>query len=303
VSLDGLRVTAARATGGLGSPPPERVRITRSGGPSPANGAWRGVEHGRAWASGDETEVAFDQGECDGWWEVELDMALEQSCGQFDPVEVCFDLENTMARRELDERASCEPGEAVFQLIPWDRYDRDGNGRRALVFWPMQLYGTGTLTNDAWITEVRALHSGASLRMVYSDLLVSFVERHRLVDAEQLSMPLNTLSSAVPIGLLTGSSPVVGLGVPTESPLLQVKLGWECSSDGDQTGRGHRFRGESYVADLDAMGCGVRQKLTLTPREDLLAFLRPSSTRTGRCSCAGRSGRGAPGWRSWTSRR
>jgi hypothetical protein len=84
-------------------------------------------------------------------------------------------------------------------------------------------------------------------------------------------MPLSTVSTSVPVGVLTGSSPVVGLGVPSETPLLRVKLGWQCSSDGESW-RDATPRGRSYVVDLDAMECGVRQKLALAVHEDTIAW-------------------------------
>jgi hypothetical protein len=176
-----------------------------------------------------------------------------------------------MARRRVDTRAVCEDGEGVFQLVPWDRFDRDHDEERGTVFAAMQQNGTGTLTNQAWITEVKSLHSGADLRIVDVGQPVTFDAFDRLVGAAQVSTPLTTTPAAIPPGVAGGGSPIVGLEVPGEGPELQVKLAWQCDSDPngwtDVTPSA-----TGYVVNLGALGCKARQKLTITPRPTNIGF-------------------------------
>ncbi len=158
--------------------------------------------------------------------------------------------------------AECVSGSGRFHLAPFWKYDRNNDGLYSAVFLPLQMSGTGVMTNQASVTAASWVSGtpGKTLRMVRRDRTVSF-DLDDALNNPTATGPVISGSHSFNTGIYMGNPYFVVEDLDDlEGDDFQVDLSWTCGAGGEprDLGQGWQFRPED-------VGCGSSyiQKLTL----------------------------------------
>ncbi len=193
------------------------------------------------------------------------ELADEAVCDEYLPVRVCFDWSSTVAHRDIPDDAECEAGAGRFLLYPVQIFDNDQDGQVSVIFQPIQVTGSGALTEAAWITAVEPVEvQEAALRVmkVGHPLAVGFNDY--LQDAGTVSVQVQAQGSSFNTGVITGGTGFyvqeVGGDLAAE---FTVDLEWSCGSGTTVTPqKGYMFDSSSF----EDCSWAVPQKFVLRPR-------------------------------------
>lgn len=123
----------------------------------------------------------------------------------------------------------CQPGRGTFMLLPIHISDRNRDGVTTGIMRALQVSGTGTLTDDAWITQIGGGIGGSSVFGVRSGNRVALGATDELLNAESTGILVSGQIAEVPSGVLGGGTPFVGtLHSGTSMPQGLLEMGWTC---------------------------------------------------------------------------
>jgi hypothetical protein len=222
-------------------------------------------------ASGGTTgEEAVCTPDCDYSFVVEIRdeyTAADNECAvRYPPdVEVCVDWFNASSRRRVQSDTSCSDGSGRFRLVPaWAR-NRDLDGNKSVVWRPIMISGTGTMTAAAWITSATpVVDQGLDLRIIKSGQDFAFDTNDQLLDPVAMSVLLPGNGASFQPGVLGGLAPFVITEAPSSTSAdLQVDLSWTCAAAGQDA----VTPPQGYVFYLPDIGCNlpIPQKFVIRP--------------------------------------
>ncbi len=158
--------------------------------------------------------------------------------------------------------AECSSGSGRFHLAPFWKYDRNRDGLYSAVFLPLQMSGTGVMTNQASVTAASWVTGtpGKTLRMVRGDQTVSFDLDDALENPGATGVVISG-SHSFNAGVYVGNPYFVVEDLDDfEGDDFQVDLSWTCGTGGEP-----RDLGQGWQLRPEDVGCGSDyiQKLTL----------------------------------------
>lgn len=201
-----------------------------------------------------------DANSCSGEYGVWIfrDDAAGALCSDYDPVHIELTTSDLSARRASSDEALGASGSGTFQLIPLRARDRDHDGSASVTFVPIQIDGTGVMTNLAWVTQIDVVEDqGYTLKVVKPDQEILWND---LTDELGISTDAFTLSEENPFDEedVSGNPVfVVEEMDPDDAGGLQITMTW--SADVGPT----LIQAPGYVFSLDDIGCDGPQRFVM----------------------------------------
>lgn len=197
---------------------------------------------------------------CSGAWKVELLPESGRTCDEYDTVRIDLEPRYSYALRRANDNADCVAGSGRFELFPLNRRDRDHDGEWAVTFLPLQVSGTGVMTNHAWITEIDKVSApeGYTLRVIKPNIFYTFTGSDLLTAPATVSYAI-TGSHQFSSGSFSGNAPfVVDEVSPSDIHDFVVDMSWTCGSVPNPITQplGYQFK-------LSDIGCDPAQKITM----------------------------------------
>ncbi len=201
-----------------------------------------------------------DPDSCAGKYAVQINPGPSGSyqCSAFDEVWVAMD-STAVLKRPYPSAAEDSSGSGRFALVPVWAQDVDKDGLFSVVWAPVMVSGSGTMTSESSITAIDEVdYGGATVRVAKPSVELHFDGADQLDYPSTVSYAL-TGSDDFSTGQVQGNAWFVANEVPQGDVLgLEVDLAWSAGTGGDTVSRP-----QGWVVDLDALGCGAKQKLTL----------------------------------------
>ncbi len=210
---------------------------------------------------------------CDGAWFAyvywdERDGA--PSCNSLAPMEIClYNSYRFETFRRGNGATDCVAGSGRFRLVTYRHGDFDRDGDSHINLLPLQQSGSGVMTSGAWVTSIDVVNDeGLELMVIKANQDFQIADDDSLIDGSTMAIVLGGQQSFSP-GIIGGNPPFFAEQVPANTQAnLQVDMSWVC----DMAGVEAISQPQGYVLDLNDVGCGVPQKITMRPLSDRIVW-------------------------------
>lgn len=220
------------------------------------------LDCGGKYSTAEEPEAGCGAGDatsCSGMYEawVFRDIAAGATCDDYDPVHIALQTTEIGARRRVSDNAVCSAGSGTFQLLATRGRDWDHDDAYRVSLLPVQIDGTGVMTNAAWVTQIDVVEDqGYTLKVVQPDQPILW----DLTDHLGVSTGSFTLSATNGFDEeeVSGNPVFVAEEIdPEDAGGMVVDMEWTCDVAPTVT------QALGYVIPLDEIGCGYPQKLVM----------------------------------------
>lgn len=211
--------------------------------------------------SGGETcDAPFDEpSSCNGKYGVGLEPDVGILCVNYDDVRLEMPV-TAASERKKTSGSTCTSGNGTFSLIPLNWHDNDHDGERHVAFLPVFKSGTGTPHRQSWVTRIDLPDdAGYTLRVVKTGQQLAYDNTDALISPTSSSFAVAEGTNTFTSGVIDGY-PLFGVSEldSAHADAFEVDMWWTCGGPADTVARP-----AGYVIDLDAIGCGVDQKLVI----------------------------------------
>lgn len=192
-----------------------------------------------------------DANSCSGTYQVDInpDTSESENCASYDPVKVDLDTSDSGARRAASSASSGSSGSGNFYLIPLRARNKDADANHRVTMLPIQLTGTGVMTNLSWVTQIDIIEdNGLTLKVIEPNEDIVFDAADQLggtVDAVTLSAE-NPFSTSE----ISGNPIFVAEEVDLDDTVgLEVYMEWSNGSGPTLS------QAQGYEFSLEDIGC------------------------------------------------
>lgn len=218
-------------------------------------------EFKNCYVSGATNECEPDESDaCSGIYQVRINPAPADAndCDEFHPTRIALDT-TAILRRRYPPQAEQSAGSGRFMLLPASGRDLDQDGLSHVLFIPVQVSGTGVMTNRSWITATSIVEdNGQTLRIAKTDTDLQFNANDSLLNASTVSYAL-TSSNQYSSGTVRGNTYFLANDMDLDDALgMEVDITWATGTGGTAA-----TLPQGWQFSLDDIGCEWKQKFTL----------------------------------------